>query len=52
MENLLKIILVFALYYFIGSFIAWDLNIANWSWWGRLICLIFATWGASRAVED
>ena len=52
MTNLLKQILVFALYYLIGSFIAWDFNVANWSWGGRLLCLIFATWGASKAVED
>ena len=52
MKNLLKQILVFALYYLIGSFIAWDFNVANWSWWGRLLCLVFATWGASRVLED
>jgi hypothetical protein len=52
MKNILKISLVFALYYLIGSFIAWDFNVANWSWGGRLICLIFAIWGSSRAVED
>ena len=52
MKNLLKIILVFVLYYLIGSFIAWDFNVANWSWWGRLACLAFAVWGTTRALED
>jgi hypothetical protein len=44
MENLLKIILVFALYYFIGSFIAWDFNPFNWwaftSTFGRVLMVI------------
>ena len=52
MKNLLKIIIVFVLYYLIGSFIAWDFNVANWSWGGRLLCLIFATWGVKKAMED
>ena len=51
-KALLKIVLVFTLYYLIGSFIAWDFNVANWSWGGRLLCLIFATWGSTRALED
>lgn len=52
MKNLSKISLVFVLYYLIGSFIAWDFNVANWSWWGRLLCLMFAIWGAFKAVEE
>ena len=31
MKNLLKVAIVFATYYLIGSFVAWDFNVANWS---------------------
>jgi hypothetical protein len=52
MKNFLKVATIFATYYLIGSFVAWDFNVSHWSWVGRLICLIFAVWGATRALED
>ena len=56
MKNLLKIVLVFALYYLIGSFIAWDFNPLNWwlftSWGGRVLFLIFEIYGIGNYLSE
>jgi hypothetical protein len=56
MKKLGTLISIHLIFYFIGSFIAWDLNPLNWwlftSWFGRVLILFFEIYGVGNYLSE
>jgi hypothetical protein len=56
MKKLGTLISIHLIFYFIGSFIAWDFNLLNWwlftSWVGRILFLIFEIYGVGNYLAE
>lgn len=47
----IEILSAFIVWYLIGCFIAWDINIANWSNIGRVLYIIASIYSANKLVS-
>jgi hypothetical protein len=46
-----KMVFAFTLWYLIGCFIAWDMNIAHWSFIGRIFYVFFSLYTSSKLIN-
>jgi len=43
-----KMVFAFTLWYLIGCFVAWDTNVANWSYVGRIFYVILSLYSTIK----
>lgn len=46
-----KMVFAFTLWYLIGCFVAWDTNVANWSYVGRIFYVILSLYSTIKLTD-